>query len=150
MSYPAIQELLPQRGDMLLLDRVLEAGDEYILTEVTVRGDCLFADAGREVPAWVGIEYMAQTVAAFSGYQRLLGGRAVDLGFLLGTRYYRSVVTAFPCGALLRVRAEMEIEGLNGLSVFACRIESGELLAQAKLSVFLPSDSRAYLKEKGL
>lgn len=145
----AVAELLPQSGAMVLLDRVIEIGEGHIITELRVRDDGLFTESGA-VPAWVGLEYMAQTVAAYAGYRRRLEGQAVDLGFLLGTRYYRCSTSAFPVGARLEVRAERNLEGSNGLSVFDCGIAAGAISAAARLNVFLPSDSRAYLAEKGL
>ena len=46
---------------MLLLDRLLHADAETATAQLTVAPDALFLqDAG--MPAWVGIEYMAQTV----------------------------------------------------------------------------------------
>ncbi|MGZ8217394.1 ApeP family dehydratase [Methylomagnum sp.] len=149
-GFPAVRDLVPQAGAMLLLDRVLDMGEGYIVVGVKVRDDGLFSGADGTVPAWVGIEYMAQTVAAYSGYQRLCRGGKVDLGFLLGTRHYECSVGEFPCGTQLIVRAELEIEGLNGLSVFACHIEAEGISAAAKLNVFLPEDSKIYLAEKGL
>lgn len=146
----SVAELLPQAGAMVLLDGILEIGEGHIVAELTVRDDGLFAGPGETVPAWVGMEYMAQTVAAYSGYRRRCRGEAVDLGFLLGTRLYECSSAGFPPGAKLRVRADSEIEGLNGLSVFACRLEGDGITAAAKLNVFLPADSRTYLAGKGL
>lgn len=145
----AIAELLPQSGDMVLLDRVLEVDEGSIVTELIVRPDTLFfsaQDAG--IPAWVGIEFMAQTVAAYSGYWRKRRGKTIDLGFLLGSRCYESSVDTFPGGSKLRVRAKKEIEGYNGMAVFDCRIEGGNIQASAKLNVLLPEDSRTFLTER--
>lgn len=146
----AVAELLPQAGTMVLLDRILEVGEDTIIAELTVRDDGLFSGPDGEVPAWVGMEYMAQAVAAYSGYHRKCRGQPVDLGFLLGTRHYECSVAAFPAGTRLRVRAKMEVQGLNGLAVFSCGIEGGTIEAAAKLNVFLPADSKTYLAEKGL
>lgn len=145
-----VSELLPQSGRMVLLYKVVEIGEGHIVTELLVRDDGLFVDSVGAVPAWVGLEYMAQTVAAYAGYRRKLRGQAVDLGFLLGTRFYECSVPAFPVGARLRVRAERNLEGANGLSVFDCGIDGGAITAAARLNVFLPLDSRAYLAERGL
>lgn len=146
----SVRDLLPQAGAMVLLDRVLEVGEWHIEAGLRVRDDGLFSGALHTVPAWVGIEYMAQTVAAYSGYQRIRRGKTVDLGFLLGTRHYGCSVGEFPCGMELIVRATLEIEGANGLSVFDCHITGEGISAAAKLNVFLPADSKIYLAEKGL
>ncbi|MBS1214740.1 MAG: Beta-hydroxyacyl-(acyl-carrier-protein) dehydratase FabA/FabZ, partial [Proteobacteria bacterium] len=119
----SIGELLPHSGNMILLDTLLDVGEDHIVTELAVRDDGLFSTADGTVPAWVGLEYMAQTVAAFSGYYRRLAGLEIELGFLLGTRHYECSVSAFPCGARLRVLAEKVMDGANDMSVFACLLE---------------------------
>jgi predicted hotdog family 3-hydroxylacyl-ACP dehydratase len=142
-------ELIPQAGRMVLLDEILEAGENHIVASLTVRPDGWFSDASGAVPAWVGIEYMAQTVAAHSGYHRRRRGQPVDLGFLLGTRHYDCSVAAFPGGARLSVRAEKLLEGADGMAVFECRIAGDRgIAAVANLNVFLPPDSGIYLAEK--
>ena len=67
---------------MVLIDKVVETGEDYIVVDLMVRDDSLFSSADRTVPAWVGLEYMAQAVAAYSGYQRKLHGQEIELGFL--------------------------------------------------------------------
>lgn len=135
---------------MALLDRVVEVEADHIVVELSVRDDGLFSNARQQVPAWVGLEYMAQTIAAFSGYHRKCRGEAVDLGFLLGTRFYQCSVSTFPCGSTLRVRADKAVEGNPEMSVFDCKIEDGQVLASARLNVFLPKHSKQFLAEKGL
>lgn len=147
--YP-VEALLPQSQAMVLLDRVVEAGEHHILVELTVREDGLFSSAGHTVPAWVGLEYMAQAVAAYSGYQRKRRGEAVGLGLLLGTRYYQCSTGGFPCGARLRVRAEKVIEAANDMLVFDCVLEGGGIRAASRLNVLLPKDFKKFLAEKGL
>jgi predicted hotdog family 3-hydroxylacyl-ACP dehydratase len=147
--YP-IAELIPQSGRMCLLDSVVEVGEKHIVAELTVREDGLFSDAEGMVPAWVGMEYMAQTIAAFSGYQRKCRGLAIDLGFLLGTRGYECSPSRFPCGSRLRVSAEKVMDGINALSAFDCKIEGEAIHAFATINVFTPQDSKAFLAAKNL
>jgi len=70
--------------------------------------DC-FGD-GNTVPALLGIEYMAQTIAAFGGIKRRLAGRPLDLGFLLGTRRYVCNVGTFAVGSVLTVSVKRLVE----------------------------------------
>lgn len=145
-----VTDLIPQSGPMALLDRVLEVGESHIVTALKVRDDGLFSGPDQRVPAWVGLEYMAQTVAAFSGYWRKCQGEAIQLGFLLGTRHYQCSMESFACGAALRVFAEKVMDGVNDMSVFDCRIEGEGLLAEAKLNVLLPGDAESFLRGKGV
>lgn len=147
--YP-IASLVPQSRRMVLVDHVLEVSDDHIVVELTVRDDGLFSQADHTVPAWLGLEYMAQTVAAFSGYHRRRAGEAVGLGFLLGTRHFQASVGSFPCGARLTVRADKVIEAANDMSVFDCRLQGDAISAESKLNVLLPKDSQQFLAGKGL
>ena len=141
----AVERLLPHRGGMLWLDRVLHCEDEDVTVEAVVRADHPFLD-GDTVPAWTGIEYMAQCIAAWAGARALRRGEAVKPGFLLGTRRYISHREAFAVGLRLRVEAHCELFGDNGLGLFACRIYDGdEEIATANVSVFEPPDADAYL-----
>ena len=141
-----IENYVPHRGVMLLLDRLLHADAQGAVAQVTVPRDGLFVqDAG--MPAWVGVEYMAQAIAAWAGCRARSAGHEPSIGFLLGTRRYESRVTWFVAGALLRVEAMRELLGDNGLGMFRCRIlEDGDELATANVSVFEPPDAMAYLE----
>lgn len=133
-----IEDLLPHAPPMVLLDRVLEAADEHLTAELAIRSDSEFCRDGR-VGNWVGIEYMAQTVAAWSGWQARQRGEAVKVGFLLGTRRYDAFVPEFSVGDQLTVRVEREFQAENGLARFRAQIHRGaELCAQASISVYEP------------
>ncbi len=138
---PPLPACVPHRGRMLLVHRLLHADDETALAEVDVHEDAPFAQAAG-VPAWVGVEYMAQTVAAWAGARAQRAGRKPRLGFLLGTRRYLAQVPWFAHGTTLQVHIRCELMGSNGLGQFDCRITaSGQVLCQARLSVFEPEDA---------
>lgn len=146
-TFPPIELLVPHRAPMLLLRRVLEAGDDHLHAEVRVDAKGAFGN-GLQVPAWVGIEYMAQAVAAWAGLRAMRAGGSARLGFLLGTRRYQAHCAAFAHASLLRIEVRCELMGDNGLGAFACRILDQEReLAAAQLSVFEPADADVYLKE---
>lgn len=141
-----IDAVVPHRSPMRLVDRLLHWDEESVAVEVTVPGEGLFADADG-VPAWVGVEYMAQAIAAWAGCRARRAGQAPSIGFLLGTRRYVAEQPVFRAGARLRVEARCELLGENGLGMFACRIMQGEdVVAVANVSVFEPTDAVAYLE----
>lgn len=141
-----IERVLPHRGTMRLIDRLVAWDDDSVAVEVRVPEEGPFSH-GEGVPAWVGVEYMAQAIAAWAGCRARASGREPSIGFLLGTRRYDSRATWFPAGALLRVEATRELLGDNGLGMFRCRIlGDGEELATANVSVFEPPDAMAYLE----
>lgn len=147
MDRPAfpIEQYIPHRGAMRLIDRLIEAGEEHAVAEVDVPDDGLFVRDG-SVPAWVGIEYMAQTIAAWAGARALRTGGTPRLGFLLGSRRYEAQRPSFPCGATLRIETRCELTSSNGLGQFDCRIVlDGAGVATARLSVFEPEDASVVL-----
>jgi len=141
-----IEDVVPHRGAMLFVDKLLAADKDSVAVSATVRlGQLFTADAG--LPAWVGVELMAQAIAAWAGWQARQRGERVKLGFLLGTRRYEASCEHFAIGALLRIEAHCELFGDNGLGMFSCRILEGDaVLATANLSVFEPANPEAYLE----
>jgi predicted hotdog family 3-hydroxylacyl-ACP dehydratase len=149
MKHSAIEAYVPHRGTMRLLDRLIEVDEEHAVAEVDVPTDGLFVRDGA-VPAWVGIEYMAQTVSAWAGARAQRLGSQPRVGFLLGTRRFEAQRPEFPGGATLRVEARCEIMGDNGLGMFDCRIFLGDdALASARVSVFEPPEGSDILAEGG-
>jgi predicted hotdog family 3-hydroxylacyl-ACP dehydratase len=144
----AVERWIPQRGAMQMLDRILEVDAEKAVAEADIPPDGLFTRDG-QVPAWIGIEYMAQTISAWAA-GRAKGGDGPKLGLLLGSRRYTAGRAGFPAGAKLRIEARCELIGDNGLGLFDCRIEmDGEEVASARVSVFEPDDAMAFLKSGG-
>ncbi|MPN41398.1 hypothetical protein SDC9_188944 [bioreactor metagenome] len=125
---------MPHRGAMLLLDRLLAADEESAVAQVTVPRDGLFLqDEG--MPAWVGLEYMAQTVAAWAGWRARQAGQSVKLGFLLGTRKFEADADYFAPDTTLTVHVQCELLGENGLGMLDCAIREHEKLrATARIS----------------
>jgi 3-oxoacyl-[acyl-carrier-protein] synthase-1 len=135
-----ISELIPHSEPMILIDELVEATSDFARAKVTIRADSMFLNAGSGVPAWVGIEYMAQTVSALAGVTAKRRGQPVKIGFLLGTRRYDTTLDAFPLGMTLEIHVRQELEEFNGLSVFNCSISTGEPVAWCKLNVYQPQD----------
>lgn len=135
----AVEELLPHSGRMVLLNRVIEFDEDNMVAEVIVRDDGLFGD-GKTVPAWLGIEYMAQTIAALGGMKRRMAGKPLNPGFLLGTRRYECNVDIFPVKSVLTISVKRLVEDQE-LGVFDCRISAEGISASANLNVYQPDSA---------
>ena len=147
MSPWPLAELLPHAGDMILIDEVLSFDDEQIHTTLTVKPDGLFSLPDGSLPAWVGVELMAQSVAAFAGCHARLKGNPVELGFLRGTRKFECNVAAFPAGSELIIHGIRSLEDDNGMGVFECHINAPGIEASARLNVFRPPEAAQYLEQ---
>jgi predicted hotdog family 3-hydroxylacyl-ACP dehydratase len=145
MDMPDIRLLVPHAGPMVLLDRVVSVDQDSLCAEVAIRTDSLFCGADG-VGAWVGIEYMAQAIAAHAGHAAYQRGEPVKIGFLLGSRRYECARAAFAIGSVLRVHVVRLLMADNGLGSFECRIEDeGGVAATATVSVFLPANAAEFL-----
>lgn len=144
-----VQELLPHRPPMVLLDEACGMEGDGFKAKVRITpASPFFRDGG--VPAWVGLEYMAQAVAAYSGALGLAKGGKVKVGMLLGTREYRAAVPAFAAGEELDIRVRLDIFQDGGVSSMECGIRSadGTALAEAQINVIEVADIRQFLKER--
>ena len=141
-----ISELVPHSGAMCLIDEVLDVEGETLRCALTVRNDGLFndPDLGGDVPGWVGIEYMAQGVAAHIGVHRRRSGEGPRMGFLLGTRQYDCSVTSFKPGTRLVLSADRLMVSDLGLGTYDCRLEGDGVLATAKIIGFMPDSDAAF------
>lgn len=149
MTFPDIAGLVPHADSMILLDRMIAVDEESLTAEVVITPSSMFFD-GQTVGAWVGIEYMAQAIAAFAGYQALQEGGAVKVGFLLGSRRYQAHCASFALGSVLHIYVRRILQSENGLGAFECTINladqvDGAELATATVTVFQPENATEFL-----
>ncbi len=138
-----ISELLPHKAPMILIDKVLAVTELSVHAQVTISESGLFFDKQiNAVPGWVGIEFMAQTVAAWSGYHAQQNGEQPPVGFLLGSRRYNSECAQFERDCVLDIYAEQLMEN-DGMAAFACVIKcEGNEVASSQLNAFVPSQDK--------
>ena len=138
---PRLFDLIPHRPPMLLINNLLEVNETSSSARVIVDEHAPFFEAGKGVPAWIGLEYMGQTAALIAGHQLQLGKVGPHLGFLLGTRGFKTSHDYFAPGSYNVYCAETALVG-DELATFNCSIRTtpqngGEIdcLATASLSV---------------
>jgi predicted hotdog family 3-hydroxylacyl-ACP dehydratase len=118
-SQLAITDVLPHSGRAVLLDAVLEHGPRHTICSADAIRAADFALADGTIPAWVGLEFLAQGVAAHAGLQARERGEVPSLGLFLGSRSVRLHADALTPGRALLVHVEHRL-GLRGPSSFAC------------------------------
>ena len=141
--YPPIAQLLPHAAPMILLDRLVAHDSTHAVCEVTVREGMPFVQDHR-VATLVSLEYMAQTVAAFAGYNGYLKGGEAPMGFLIGCRQMRSHLPYIAAGTTLTIKAR-HIWGDTTLGTFECTaaLADGTLVAATTLNVLQPEPTHA-------
>jgi predicted hotdog family 3-hydroxylacyl-ACP dehydratase len=136
---PPLEQLVPHARPALLLDRLVEAHGDVVVTETRIREDNPYCADGR-VGAWIGVELIAQSIAVLAGLDAVRAGRPVKVGFLLGTRRYRSSVPWFALGDRLRIEVSREFQTDDGLGAARGRILASDarVLGEGLLTVFQP------------
>lgn len=141
----SVAELVPHSGTMSLLTNIVGYGDDWLSAEVHITPESVFAD-DRGVPAWIGLEYMAQAIAAYGGREERQRGGIPKIGFLLGSRKYLCDADTFPLGQKLLIKVQVEMLSEDGLNVFNCELQGQGLSASAMINVFQPDDAEEFLE----
>lgn len=146
-TFPSIESILPHRGTMLLLDAVAICTDDLLLASASVDERAWYADAQGAMPAWIGIELMAQTIAAHVGLLAMRAGGTALPGVLLGSRRYIAKLPAFFGGTKLFVEAKVLLRSEGGYGAYECTIRQGQIeCAEAVIKVFQPDDFQSFIE----
>ena len=147
-----LETLLPHRAPMLLLSEAVDYDETSASALIHISTHSPFFDAELGgVPSWVGMEYMAQTIGIWSGYQQLKKKSAVHAGFLLGSRRYECNSPIFPVGCTLQLSAKLVYHDDSGLGAFDCLIESAtienkNIIANAQIKAFSPENPQDFVR----
>ena len=131
-----IAEFLYHRAPMIFLDEIIDSGPDYLVAGVHIRQGIPFFEELRGVPAWLGLEYMAQAVAAFAGVRARADNKPVALGMLIGCRQYSSKIPSFVPGTRIEVRIRELASVENGLGSFDCALTTPDRIAEGRIAVY--------------
>ncbi|RLM22451.1 3-hydroxy-fatty acyl-ACP dehydratase [Brenneria alni] len=141
---------LPHQPPMVLVDSVIRIDDEHAHCQVLVSRESVlapFLNAEGNLPAWFGIEIIAQTIGVWSGWH---GRQNRDYhnhdqqprpGMLLGGRGYHCKQAFFPAASLLDVNVTLLIRD-EKIGSFDGEIRvNGEKYATGRLTTYQPDDN---------
>ncbi len=140
----AVEELIPHSPPMVLIDKILDFDHNSLIAEINIKENCKFYDENIQgVPSWVGMEYMAQAIAAMAGIQAKKKNEQIKLGFLLGTRRYDIFHHVFKAGETYNIQIEQLYMDDSGLASFDCQISDKlKTLVKARLNVYETDDAQ--------
>jgi predicted hotdog family 3-hydroxylacyl-ACP dehydratase len=142
-----IEAIIPHRGSMLLIDAVDTFDNETLNARASVDPHAWYADADGAMPAWIGIELMAQAIAAHVALLAMRGGGRARPGVLLGSRSYKALQPTFASGARLSIRAVELLRSEEGHGAYECTIHHADLCcAEAVIKVFQPPDFQTFIE----
>ncbi|MTI11022.1 ApeP family dehydratase [Curvivirga aplysinae] len=132
-------DLLAHEAPMILVDKVVGYNETSIKSVVCIneKAPFLYGDA---VPAYIAVEYMAQTIACHKGVLALDLGEDVKIGFLLGTRKLTLSESDFLLGDILEIEASV-LYNDGEMAAFECIImREGVKVSNATLNVYQPDN----------
>ncbi|MBQ4833468.1 3-hydroxylacyl-ACP dehydratase [Pseudoalteromonas sp. MMG010] len=150
MNTHTIESILPHTRPMILIDELIRYDDSSARCGVTITKHSNFYDQHTQsVPSHVGIEYMAQTIAAYANANQIDNGDDVAIGFLVSSRKYKMHTSKFKLDCTLTIDVEKLYSEPNGLSAFECIIKNDEsVVVEAKINVFQPQNPEQFLAEQ--
>ncbi len=141
-----LEKILPHNHPMILIDDIEEINlqEDYIVANVVIKEDNVFFEKELNgVSYLLGIEFMAQTIAAYTHFKNK--NVTPKIGFLLGTRSYKCSIDKFENAHKYTVKAK-EIFCDDELVSFECLIyNSGVECAKATINAYQPQDATEYL-----
>lgn len=139
-------EVLPHAGPMVLLTAIRDHTPDRTACTVEIREYAAFRGPDGLVPSWVGIEYMAQCIAAHRGLRSRANGEPIKVGFLVGSKRVAFRTPGFTPGQVLEVTAR-HLWGERELGAFVCSIldlADGAMLVEGTLTVVLPEHLESF------
>lgn len=134
-AYPAIVDLVPHAGAMVLLDALTDWQKGYARCAALIREHAPFVVHGG-VSAEVTIEYMAQAVAACLGYEAITAGGGVRVGMIIACKRFAAHADRLRVGDRVEIEVRC-IQGNESLSHFDCKLtRSGTLFSEAVLTLY--------------
>jgi predicted hotdog family 3-hydroxylacyl-ACP dehydratase len=122
---------------MVLLSRVLHHDESQTICSVEIDERAFLCDANGDVGAWVGLEYMAQCIAAHAGLVGRASGEPPRIGLLLGSRRLIFHTRRFHSNETLLITAQ-QVWGRGGALVsFDCSVQddaTSDLLVEGRLN----------------
>ncbi|CPR15471.1 hotdog family protein [Brenneria goodwinii] len=141
---------LPHQSPMVLVDRVIRVDNEHAHCRVVVSRESIlapFLNAEGHLPAWFGIEIIAQTIGVWSGWHeqqntdRRNHHQTPRPGMLLGGRGYRCKQAFFPASSQLDAHVTLLMRDEKIGSFDGEIIVDGESYAAGRLTTYQPDDN---------
>ena len=143
----SVPTLLPHDSGMVLIAEPASFGGNWAQASVRIGEDSLFYNFGHGVPSWVGVEYIAQTIALYAGIDARQKGEDIKIGLLIGCRRYEADTEYFSLGSHLSIHVEESWKD-SQMASFECVINVGAEVARANLNVFSPTDGYSFMERQ--
>lgn len=107
LSNYTLEDILPHRGNMLLIEDILEVDDNHAVTSSLVKASWPLTDKEGAQPL-IMVELAAQTAGVCNGLDRIKkkGLDSSKMGWLVGIKRAQLYIDCIPLGSTVVTRAE--------------------------------------------
>lgn len=120
-----ITDLIPQRQPIQMIDRLISVSEKRAQAGLFIREDNIFAENGLLSESAL-VEFIAQTAAAFTGYNNIINQSQVKEGYIGAVK--NLVIYELP-GVLTEIRSEIEVTN----EIVGFTIINGKVFSESKL-----------------
>ncbi|RIY36822.1 dehydratase [Psittacicella gerlachiana] len=143
-----IDPLLPHTEQMILVDKVLDFGDDFIETTTLITPDNILLEDG-VLENYSALEIMAQSIGCWAGCQSLINQREVGIGFFIGSRKINFFCSQILPNTQVTTKVKLSIQDQSGFGVFDVALydsHTQKLLINGVFNVFSPKNREDYAK----
>ncbi len=137
LSGLTLEDLLPHRAPMLLIDQVLEVDRTRAVTRSVAAETWPLADRGGVHPL-ILVELAAQAAGVCNGWDRIVtqGLDSDQMGFLVAIKRARFLIDRIPCGSPV-VATATNTHNFENLREISCVLHLGQrLIGEVTLQLF--------------
>lgn len=139
VSKDKIQQYIPQRPPMVMIDDLLEADDVHAVTSLVVRSGNLFVEGGYLAEPGL-IENIAQTAAVQVGYQCAKKNIPVPIGYIAAIKNLQ-IANMPKLNAMITTSVRITNHVLD-VTVIEGRVEcQGEICCSCEMRIFVKPQS---------
>lgn len=124
----ALEDIIPHRGDMVLIEDILEADETYAVTASVMSESFPLAEEAGVQPL-IMVELAAQTAGVCNGLDRIRtqGKDSNQMGWLVGVKRAQFYVDCLPFGSTVVTRSETS-HNYENLREVSCVVYMDEIL----------------------
>ena len=137
LSDLTLEDLLPHRGDMMLIDEILEVDSIHAVTLCRAKKSWPMTDE-KKVHSLILVELAAQTSGVCNGWDRILtkGIDSDKMGWLVGIKKAAFFIDYLPVGGVVKSSAKNTYDFSNLREVSCEQFMDNKLIAKITLQLF--------------
>ena len=133
-----IEELIPQRSPIIMVDELVRVDGDECLCQLTIREDNYFLLPDKTLTETGVIEHMAQSASAFAGYRTMLDGASCPPVGYIGEVKHFHIHRRPRLNDTLHTSIAMGLT-IGGVTMVSASTRCGdELIAETQMKIFLP------------